>query len=83
MSVATRIEKRKELPGELYACLNFEEGLVIGDPTALPEQELQTVTLHREERGWSSDTEIKFERISMTDFSELVRDLEPLRATAL
>ena len=74
---------QKELPGELYACLNFEEGLVIGDPTALPEQELQTVTLHREERGWSSDTEIKFERISMTDFSELVRDLEPLRATAL
>jgi Domain of unknown function (DUF4132) len=68
----------RELAPDLHVYLNFEDGLVIGDPNMFPHQTLRAVTLQTNSRAWGAEPGLPFGRLSEAAFSEVVRDLETL-----
>lgn len=69
----------KELHGGKVAYLNLDPGIAVGDPMFFAQQELLEVTLGDDSQSWDSSSKYSFGDISAVSYSELVRDLEPLR----
>ena len=68
----------KELSPERFLYLNFQDGIIVGEPAYIPQQTLTTLTLHSDDSGWGDQSELPFSELSATAFSEIIRDLAPL-----
>ncbi len=70
----------KPLGGELVACLDLDPGIFTGIISESPEQKLGEVTVSKGSYHWQADQNLAFGALTPIAFSELLRDLESLRA---
>ena len=70
----------KRLGGNLVACLDLDPGIFTGMISESPEQKLGACTVALDGNMWAKDRHRNVEELSRVELSELLRDLESLRA---